>query len=196
MIRSVALDMDGVLVDLIPAVMALFAVPAEQARNVHTWDGTSKAIGEYRGEAITEAEVWAAVEEAGAWVWAEAQPTEWFHELKRAVGTMPALIVTTPLHRAPAPSVQGKLAWLRRWWPEVEMGAVFVRDKGTLATPTRLLIDDGEHQIKSWRAQGGPAMLWPAPWNPARAIDTRDYPTDALRNLRDALSASQKLEVF
>lgn len=46
--------------------------------------------------------------------------------------------------------------------------------KAIAASPTALLIDDHEEEIDAWRERGGPAFLWPAPWNRFRREGSKE----------------------
>jgi 5'(3')-deoxyribonucleotidase len=73
---------------------------------------------------------------------------------------------------------EGKLAWLRRWYPELPVllhcGAEVRKD--LLAAPQTLLIDDRSHNVDTFRAAGGMAFLFARPWNRDWEIEGSNVP--------------------
>jgi 5'(3')-deoxyribonucleotidase len=63
-------------------------------------------------------------------------------------------------------SCDGKRAWLKRWLPGYEKRAVFCTVKELCAAPCKVLIDDHEPNVNSFRWDGGGrSLLIPRPWN-------------------------------
>jgi 5'(3')-deoxyribonucleotidase len=89
---------------------------------------------------------------------------------------------------APMPNIMsasGKIAWVKQHLPEYERRiGVWTDSKAILAqVPGSILIDDGSHNIRDWRAAGGDAVLVPRPWN-----ELHDWSETAVSWVYDELS--------
>lgn len=84
---------------------------------------------------------------------------------------------TLPSDNNPA-AASGKALWCERHLPGWLQGRVVTMQhevsKGELALPNRLLIDDGDHNYRSWTNAGGQCILLPRPWNRNVGQDTEE----------------------
>lgn len=62
---------------------------------------------------------------------------------------------------------KGKLSRLNCMYPKIPVIVMTHDQKHLLAGPGRILIDDKNENVDSFRAAGGDAFLWPQPWNRA-----------------------------
>lgn len=187
MIAEIAIDLDQVLADMIRATMDLYGIsyePGDKWLDVKDWDGISVALNQRKNiplgssAAITEEELWGRVGEQGAAWWAR------FHKLPHAdllvktainkVGELNVFLLTAPMSRCLGPCVQGKYEWVSKHYPKLLKRIVYADEKFRAAAPYRLLVDDGVHNITAWTWAGGPAMLWPACWNPLAGMAAAD----------------------
>jgi 5'(3')-deoxyribonucleotidase len=70
-------------------------------------------------------------------------------------------ILTSPTQNQGCPS--GKRAWLKERFPELKY--LIGNDKTFCAGPGRILIDDYDVNIESFKKSGGEGFLVPRPWN-------------------------------
>ena len=103
--------------------------------------------------------------------WANLQ---WMHDGPAIVETVGEFfkwgeisLLTSPMPNTG--SASGKMEWLEKNWPVMKKRAIITNvDKGQFAAPDRILIDDRDENIASWRAAGGIGITCPRPWNKAR----------------------------
>lgn len=164
MIDTILLDLDGVLVDFFTPALELFG----KGHLIDSW-----TPGEYRlhpSLGITEAEFWRAIDAEGIGWWEDLPPYPWCHELYDfCKGKAKNVYIATSPSRYFA-SAAGKVRWLQE-----QFGAGF-RDymigphKHLMAKPGVLLIDDSDANIDLFSEHGGPAILFPRPWNSLHAV--------------------------
>lgn len=171
------LDVDGVLADWVGGVCNLFDL--DQADLEAQWKADEWGIDSVLGNlGVTDVEMWAAIDKAGADFWASLEPLPWAHSLYELCNTYaPTTILTSPSQHPS--SAAGKMAWL-----EDNLGPNFetpFRDfligsvKHTVARPGVMLIDDRPSTIEAFRNAGGEGLLFPRPWNP-----NREYASDPM----------------
>jgi len=138
---------------------------------------------------ITSKQLWEAVAAMGDRFWAQLDPLPWARPLIAAletcVGAENIMLVTAP--QANPESWSGKMRWIRTHMPEYASRTHMCKTKTALAKPNVLLIDDGAHNVGSWRAEGAPAVLWPMPWNTAGET-AYDAPFTAVSIVEDTLA--------
>ena len=157
---KVLLDLDGVLADFTGGMCRAHNRPDPWA------DGQNRgcyAMDELWG--MTASEFW---EPATEGFWAELEPTPGaFHLvrfLEEQVGAANICILSSP--SLDPGCVPGKLRWIRRHLPEYSRRFLFgPRKEFCAGTPSHLLIDDHEANVKGFREAGGTAILFPRPWN-------------------------------
>lgn len=101
-----------------------------------------------------------------AWIriWGEGQ----FNDLIEAVESIaPYTLLTSP--SLSSDSVSGKVHWIYKHFPP-KSGIRFRRfligkQKNLLAAPNRILLDDAENNVESFRTAGGIGILFPQVWN-------------------------------
>lgn len=87
-----------------------------------------------------------------------------FRDFAEAYGRRNIFILTAPTEFPECWS--GKCQWIRRVLPLwVYDNVILTRSKSLLASPDRLLIDDREENVRSWRKAGGVSQLVVKPWN-------------------------------
>jgi len=155
----VFLDMDGVLVDFAHGTARLFGLPLDEVEA--NGDRTHDVAG------VTQKEFWRKIESAGRRWWEDLPPYPWASRLVEACGAVgDVYVATSPPRDCPAAG-SGKLAWIRRYLPEVYAARRYFvgTNKWLLAGPDRVLVDDDIRKYRAFTAAGGQAALFPRPWN-------------------------------
>lgn len=183
-IDHVFLDMDGVLADFFHAALARHGRADLAAR----WPQGVRDMAETMG--LSWEAFWTPLVADGPSFWADLPALPWLEDLLGAVERHAPWTVLTRPHPEPA-CVAGKVAWMNRHLAARDGGThferfVLTRSKRLLAARGRVLIDDSEAMVASFRAAGGDAVLFPQPWNAAH--DTAD-PLAAVIGALDALAA-------
>ena len=166
------LDIDGVLVDFTTGLMRALSVPYDYPKAPYpfkpgVWDYFPELKDRY-GVTFEQCDAACA---AGFWanLW-------WMFDgrsILRVVGDMLDLDDTSlRLLTSPMPnlgSASGKMEWVERNLPPMKKKTIITNvDKGEFAAPDRILIDDCDKNIDSWRAAGGIGIVCPRPWNSLR----------------------------
>lgn len=152
MIKTIFLDMDGVLVDHHAGLQRTFP----------GWDMT-QPIHEYLQ--MDENRFWLSMENEGEEWWRDLPPLPWAHQLvdacEEAAGWANVYILTAP-SRTCTSTATGKLRWLRDNLPQFNTGGrvMIGNHKWLLAAPDRLLIDDTPKKYQDWVAAGGQGWLF------------------------------------
>lgn len=158
--KKVFLDMDGLIVDFVQYTCEFFNISNEFP--VGEWDVVGIMCQRAK---ISQNEFWKRLD-VEFWSF---QP--WMHDglrimahLKQEIGIHNVCILSSP---ANSDSAAGKIAWIKRELPDMyKMGNFCLnRNKGFLAHPEKLLIDDGDHNIEAYTEHGGTCLLYPRKWN-------------------------------
>lgn len=188
---TVFLDIDGVLADFTGALASLIGLDPDDIHD--RWPAGDYGLGWLAVEAgwsdkPDEGMVWARIDAAGVWWWADLPLLPWFGELLDllAAGEGEVVLLTSP-SRDPA-AASGKMHWIQRHFG----GHAFRRfligpPKYAVARPGALLIDDSDRQVAGWRRppcgrEGGLGVLFPRPWNVAH-----ERSADPLAAVREAI---------
>lgn len=170
MIELIALDMDGVLTDLVGSLARLFNVKPEDAHR--NWPR-----GEYdlakglaaSGVEVSTSEMWARIDDAGEAFWYSLEPLPWaFDVLSMCQATAPTVILTSP-SLAPH-SASGKVMWLQRHLGRSFRDFLIGPGKAALARPAVMLVDDSDKNIADFENAGGMGWLFGRPWNANHAM--------------------------
>ena len=150
MIKYIFLDMDGVLVDLIPAMLK------HHGKKVTSWPK-----GEYDIAKVVDIfDFWSAIED----VYMDAKLSRYGYKLLDFCKSHASTTILSDPFSIP----DTKRRWLRYYLPTFDADkAIFLSadKKARLACPDALLIDDSEQNCADWRDAGGVAYCWPQPWN-------------------------------
>lgn len=160
------LDMDGVLVDFISGLKALWP------RRLPEWPPNDWDVHKVLG--LTETEMWDKVLEKGESFWSELSPYSWSKPLVDLVSDVSDewYISTTPQNNGAC--VSGKLQWLKATFGDCFEDYFLGKHKFVLADSRSVLIDDNDYNVEYFREVGGHAILFPQPWNSNRdLVDTR-----------------------
>lgn len=164
---KLALDMDGVLVDIVAGFGKVFPIP-DPYPNTYS---VSEAFQKH------ETELWAITDRK--W-WADLPPTPEFDRLiyyaMQYFGPKQTFICSTP-HENPE-SAAGKMDWLKTYLPDMldRKAYHFTGQKWRVAKPDVILLDDHEENVKDFESNGGKVILFPQPWNRNYAIVNKvDY---------------------
>lgn len=169
-LEHIFLDMDGVLTDFVGASLQLHG----RADAMQNWPLGERDIAKVLN--ISRTQYWRVIDEQGADFWAALEPFPWLAELLEVSRSFaPITILTSP---SIAPScLEGKVRWLHRHFPKVNgrhfMDYLIGNQKHLLAAPRRVLVDDADSNVDSFRAAGGKAILFPQAWNGNYAIADR-----------------------
>ena len=111
------------------------------------------------------------------------------HRCEKLVGTENVCILSSPTHDPEC--LAGKLEWIQDHFPK-RMHRQFLigPQKHFCARPDALLIDDSDHNVRTFRIYGGQVILVPRPWNALHTISsysesklTLTYVFDVLNNV-------------
>lgn len=157
-IERVFIDTHGVLLD--------FATPALRVHGVEDWQKNPPEgpLEDYLG--ITREHFWNEVDAEGEPFWSNLP-----------ILPMGSLLIKALCKAGPLVSVvssvrdrhEARTGTRRAVWRHFGKKLVHVLDKQELASSQVLLIDDQDFQVNAFRIAGGRAILYPQPWNSARA---------------------------
>lgn len=159
MTRTILLDMDDVVVDLLGGLRKLW--PDREIGD----DGWSvcQTLG------ITHAEFWDRIVQTPNF-WADLDFTPQGRALISAVNLRPNTewwFATSPTGCAVA--AEGKYRWVEKHLgKDATSKIVLVQDKWLLARQGAVLIDDRDYNVEAFCQKGGIGIHWPRNWNNAR----------------------------
>lgn len=167
----VFLDMDGVLADFHKGAARMHGIAPKRLLN--TWPRGKffldhEDLAESRFKRPNDADPLMGVinRRGGQQFWENLEPTPWFSSLYSGLRELGQVeILTTP--SIDPNSLTGKIAWLERHALPHPTRIHFSSEKEKYAHPRAILVDDGDHNVRGFRAQGGHAVLVPQPWNSA-----------------------------
>ncbi len=159
------LDMDGVLTDFTTGLMEALHIPyAYHAYpfEMNVWDFFPEIFARH-GKTFDDCNDVCTHE-----FWAKLP---WMHDGQKILNTVlskfnndDVYLLTAPMPNLGSPS--GKWEWIERNIPEFKKRTIITNvDKGLLAGPGRVLIDDKNENIDAFWAAGGHGILCPRPWN-------------------------------
>lgn len=160
-IKTVLLDMDGVLVDFMKGAHKYHGIPYDYEKNypyrLNDWDFDKNLP-------ISAKEFWLSLD---SWFWDglawTAEGRYILMQLEAAFGADNIYLCTTPTCN-PA-SAEGKLVWIAKNLPSYINRYVLTPNKSLLANPETLLVDDSDKNINEFVAKGGKAITIPRKWN-------------------------------
>jgi 5'(3')-deoxyribonucleotidase len=107
----------------------------------------------------------------------------WADDLVKAcIAGYQTYILTTPCGDA---SIVGKIAWIKRWYPNLQTRMIFTAHKHLLATHLRVLVDDDPSNCTRFKQMGGIALEVP---NPIRWPNTPQFTPARLASLGEELA--------
>jgi 5'(3')-deoxyribonucleotidase len=164
-VECILLDMDGVIANFIDAAIDATGVPISHSEWL-TWN----AHVSHR----SDDEFWQAIADRPSF-WLNIKPYPWAKELfEMCREVAPVVFCSTPVTDPKCASQ--KIEWLRTHGFMAADGNDYIltHNKGLMGHPSRVLIDDGDHNIKAFEAAGGKTILFPQPWNAAGECPAED----------------------
>lgn len=164
-IKTIFLDMDGVIVDFMQGLTNKYGV--KEFSNPHNWElEYEKDFG------MSREEFWLACDNE-FWEGLPFTPeaVEIFQILGERDLTDRICILSQPVSHA----YQGKVDWIKKNLPQLYNGKQFLLGptKHWCAHPKALLIDDNEDHCRDFIRAGGHSFLIPRPWNFCRELEPR-----------------------
>jgi len=159
------MDMDGVIVNFVDGAIQATGLPITHAE-ASKWN--------FHLDYMTNDEFWGKIQET-PFFWGDLKPYPWAQELVEMCRQVaPVVFCSTPA-TDPKCSSQ-KIEWLRiHGFMEADGNDyILTHNKGLMGHPSRVLIDDGDHNIKAFDAAGGKTILFPQPWNEAGEYPSED----------------------
>lgn len=179
MIKTVYLDMDGILVNFVGAVNKYMGIPKDTIPTKWNW------VKDY-GFTFDDVNSWCDIN-----FWHTLDWTYDGHDIIRLVVSTfkpeQIYLLTTPM---PNPgSYTGKALWVQSHLPEYNKRLIVTPvPKSLFATPSILLIDDKDENVEEFVKAGGYGILVNRPWNKGyERVDhtVEDLEIDLLGVVRD-----------
>ena len=175
MIKSILLDMDGVVADFMTPSILWHKEAAARRLAIHCakdmedlyprgeWN-TPRVLG------MTVAEWWAPIDNYDFWINVPMYPGA--REFVEAVNKIAPVTFCTSSSLSPD-CAKAKIEWIARHIGSQYPMFIGYRgvSKGLMARPDQLLVDDYSKNVDEYTAAGGPAYLIPRPW----AEGSEDY---------------------
>ena len=156
MIKTIYLDMDGVITDFVGAINERMSIPKDTIPTKWAW------VEDY-GFTLEQANDWCTID-----FWANLEWMSNGHDIIRLVTSIfkpeQIYLLTTPM---PNPgSYTGKALWVQKHLPEYSKRLIITTaPKSLLAKPDTLLIDDKDENVEEFVKAGGYGILVNRPWN-------------------------------
>jgi len=172
-VDTIYLDLDDTLVDLTGVLLQKFG-HEESERSKITSYNLAPVIGRYR----SEVQFWEDVSRFGIDLWADLQPTthgkvllDFCKTLEKERGIKWQIVTAlVPQEHGECAKVSaaGKVAWAIN--QNLLDRLCICTNKSAHAAPTKLLIDDRQESVESFRKAGGLALTFPQPWNTGTTV--------------------------
>lgn len=165
MVDCILLDMDGVIANFVDGAIEAAGLPMTHGQ-ASKWN--------FHLDHMSEDEFWTKIAQRPAF-WLNLEPYPWANELvDMCLEVAPVLFCSSPC--LDANSASQKIEWLRRhgFMAEDKNDYILTSHKGLMGHPSRLLIDDGKHNIEAFEAAGGKTILFPQPWNSDRRFSNEE----------------------
>jgi len=156
MIKTVFLDMDGVITDFVGEVNKRMGIPKETIPSKWAW------VEDF-GYTLDQVNSWCTTE-----FWANLEWMPDGHDIMRLLTKVfkseQIYLLTTPM---PNPeSYTGKVLWVQSHLPEFSRRLIVTSaPKSLFARPDALLIDDKTENVDDFIEANGYGLLVPRPWN-------------------------------
>ena len=158
-IKHVFLDMDGVIVEFMDAALAQLGFDLDRNK-VTYWDYLYQKTG------VSKRAFW---ENFPREFWINLKFTREASDLLTVLERYEPILFTVPT----ISNAGWKQEWIRKNLPRFfAEGRYMIGPRKEWAAHSRsVLIDDGEHNIGTWREAGGFGILFPRPWNSLRKME-------------------------
>lgn len=173
MLKQIYLDIDGVLNAWQLYQLREFGVDIsyDDWPENFGWD-ICGVYNHFAGESWTYDDFWSGVTYDH---WVDAPRSEIFDKLiersAKLVGKENVFLATSPTRDPDCAA--GKTKWVQGHCPKwLHQNLMIGSKKHLMSQPGRLLIDDADHNIDAWTAEGGLGLLVPRPWNRNRKLNT------------------------
>lgn len=93
-------------------------------------------------------------------------------QIEHVFGEENVVLLTAPVDTPGC--AEGKIEWIKREMPSYAKRFFIGSPKHLAACETKLLVDDNEQNVNTFRVAGGSAVLVPRPWN-SRRRETNDF---------------------
>ena len=180
--KTVFLDLDGVLVDFLSGLHKALDVPYSYENYIY-----EKGKWDMLADIKLDDDIPATFEQCNDCCTASFWDNlEWMHDgrdiLRAIMGTLgleKVYLLTTPMPNLE--SASGKMMWVNGNLPIYLKRTIIIQaSKALLAQPDTLLIDDKNENIDDFIAAGGRGILVPRPWN--RFYDCADKTAQVVRD--------------
>lgn len=169
--KLIFLDLDGLVCDFVSGALA--ANKIEDSESI-----LSKMKGSYNIHAILGLpanDFWRAITQVEDF-WCNLVPTDDAHEIMNEVESVAP---TQNIFFLSSPSLDpkchsGKIMWVNRHFPKYTRQTILTSHKHLLAGNSRVLIDDSDSNVESFKKAGGRAILYPRPWNSRYTFSGRE----------------------
>lgn len=155
--------MDGVIDDFASSVLKVLGVKDYQippgCYDMERWPG----IG------CSTKELWDKIDAEGVDFWADIEKYPWADDLVAACEKRGDVFILTSPSRNPY-CAAGKMIWVKAHYRRLYRRVIITPHKHLCSGPGRVLIDDSEDKIKSFRDHGGDTIVFPQPWNSASSL--------------------------
>lgn len=186
--NHVFLDADGVVLDFNRAARHALRLAGYivEEREPQIWDW-------YQPLGISDDQFWEAVHDLGADFYNQiVKVYPWSGRLIRLLRSVGKVSFLTRLSKS-SESSYGKLLRLEREFPGVPIITMSHDEKYLLAGPGRILIDDKNENIDSFRNDAGTGIFWPQPWNRAGLTFYDGQGNERLEYVRHQLTTNNYL---
>lgn len=183
---EIYLDIDGVIADFFRAVCRLYNIDPIRAYSEYSPVGEWNLgrVNAFADKVLSNYDIIYRIDTAGKQFWeCDIKPYQFSIEYwKRIMSKYKVIFITSPMDVNGY--YQGRLNFLRRHFGNKSITNLEITiDKSRHVRPNRILIDDKTENVHEWRKAGGPAILYPRPWNEAnwriepkqRADYTQEY---------------------
>jgi 5'(3')-deoxyribonucleotidase len=164
-VECILLDMDGVIANFVEGAIEVARLPMVHSE-ASKWN--------FHLDHISEHEFWGKIADHQPF-WRELKPYPWASELVEMCREVAPIVFCSAPCLDPKSASQ-KIEWLRLngFMAEDKNDYILTHNKGLMGHPSRLLIDDGKHNIEAFEAAGGNTILFPQPWNSGRAYSHQE----------------------
>lgn len=152
--KTILLDMDGVLVDFVGDACAVLGVDPSVAKSWNFFNDLG----------MSEPEFWSRIDKVGESFWAGVSEHEWCDELLELANSFGNVVISSAPSRSPYSS-SGKVRWLKNKFGEGFRDFMLGKHKHLMANANTILIDDNDDNVAKFSRNGGHGILFPQRWN-------------------------------